>query len=107
MQRETIFRGEHCNPKKCDEHSDYFVPSRALQTKQHDQNEDVDRTHSDNDSGMADGREMKPRREANLINGHAEKAQIEKCPPVARGESSAPKSQGFRERRQSRAAQIC
>src|ERR1700741_4809398 len=97
MDGNLIFGGEHRDTQKGEEHSDNFVTRRALQTEKNHQTEDVDRTHADDDGRVADGREMKPNREANLIHGHAEKTQIEEYPEVARGEPAPPQSRGFRE----------
>ena len=106
MDRNTVLCGQNPNAKQRDEHANHFVPGRALQAKQHGQHQDVNRTHADNDGRVADGREMKSYREANLIYGYSEKTQIEKYPKVARRELAAPQSLGFRKGRHSRTEQI-
>src|SRR5438034_9590618 len=99
MDRNTVLCGQNRNAKQRDEHANYFVPGRALQAKQHGQHQDVNRTHADNDGRVADGREMKSYREANLIYGYSEKTQIEKYPKVARRKLAAPQSLRSEERR--------
>src|SRR5216684_7724981 len=96
MCRDTVLRSQQSDPAERDGHASRFSPSSPFHPQQNRQRQRVNRSHSYDHRGMTDRGIAQSDREARLIDGDAEEAQIKEGPEIAPSKTGAARSRGLR-----------